>query len=113
MTFHELAPSLTLILLVLEYHPQGLFEHTGNIWRAQGRRARLDLKHFRRHVMTEVLLHRDEIQGWRGVIKDGEVVQEDEEPPAEQGEYSGDELRDLGGRAERERAPRSGRREED
>ncbi len=53
VTFHELAPNLTRILLVLEYHPQGLFERTGNLWRAQGRRARLELKHFRRHMMTQ------------------------------------------------------------
>src|SRR5260370_9910096 len=37
VTFHELAPNLTRILLVLEYHPQGLFERTGNLWRAHGR----------------------------------------------------------------------------
>ena len=94
VTFHELAPTLTRILLVLEYHPQGLFEHTGNIWRAQGRRVRLELKHFRRHLMTEALLHPDEIEGYRGVIKDGEVVPENEEPPAEQDEDSGDEYRE-------------------
>jgi uncharacterized membrane protein len=93
VTFHELAPSLTRILVVLEYHPQGLFEHTGNIWRAQGRRARLELKHFRRHVMTEVLLHPDEVEGWRGVIRDGEVVPEDDEAQAGQDEYAGDESR--------------------
>jgi uncharacterized membrane protein len=78
VTFHELAPRLTRILLVLQYHPQGLFEHTGNIWRAQGRRARLELKHYRRHVMAEALLHPDEIEGWRGVIEDGEVVKDHE-----------------------------------
>jgi uncharacterized membrane protein len=78
VTFHELAPHLTRILLVLQYHPQGLFEHTGNIWRAQGRRARLELKHYRRHVMAEALLHPDEIEGWRGVIEDGEVVKDHE-----------------------------------
>jgi len=76
VTFHELAPRLTRILLVLEYHPQGFFEHTGNIWRAQGRRARLELKHFGRHLMSEALLHPDEVEGWRGVIHDGEVVQD-------------------------------------
>jgi len=43
VTFHELAPNLTRILVVLEYYPQGLFEKTGNIWRAQGRRARAEL----------------------------------------------------------------------
>jgi uncharacterized membrane protein len=79
VTFHELAPNLTRVLVVLEYHPQGLFERTGNIWRAQGRRARLELKHFRRHMMSEVLLNPDDIEGWRGVIKDGEVV-EDHKP---------------------------------
>jgi uncharacterized membrane protein len=78
VTFHELAPNLTRILVVLEYHPQGLFERTGNIWRAQGRRVRLELKHFRRHVMSEAVLHPDEIEGWRGVIEDGEVVQDHE-----------------------------------
>jgi hypothetical protein len=78
VTFHELGPNFTRILLILEYHPQGLFERTGNIWRAQGRRARLELKHFRRHVMTQVALHPDEIEGWRGVIEDGKVVKDHE-----------------------------------
>jgi uncharacterized membrane protein len=79
VTFHELAPQLTRVLVVLEYHPQGLFERTGNLWRAQGRRARLELKHFRRHVMTQTMLHPDEVQGWRGEIHDGDVVTSDEE----------------------------------
>lgn len=91
VTFHELAPSLTRMLVVLEYHPQGLFERTGNIWRAQGRRVRLELKHFRRHVMTEVLLHPDQVKGWRGVIRDGELVGDDEEAPAGPDEQPGDE----------------------
>ncbi|TDD80101.1 SRPBCC family protein [Actinomadura darangshiensis] len=74
VSFHELTPDLTRVLLVLDYHPAGLFERTGNIWRAQGRRARLELKHFRRHVMTQALLHPDEVEGWRGEIRDGETV---------------------------------------
>jgi uncharacterized membrane protein len=84
VTFHELAPSLTRILVVLEYHPQGLFEHTGNLWRAQGRRVRLELKHFRRHLMTQAVLHPDEIEGWRGIIRDGEVVLDHESALAEE-----------------------------
>ena len=88
VTFHELAPNLTRILLVMEYHPQGLFERTGNIWRAQGRRARLELKHFRRHLMSEVLLDPDEVEGWRGVIHDGEVV-EDHQPSNGQSRNTG------------------------
>jgi uncharacterized membrane protein len=100
VTFHELAPRLTRILLVLEYHPQGFFEHTGNIWRAQGRRARLELKHFRRHVMSEVLLHPDEVEGWRGVIEDGEVAQDHEAALAEQQASQDSDGRDEGTAAE-------------
>jgi uncharacterized membrane protein len=79
VTFHEVAPNLTRILLVLEYHPQGMFERTGNLWRAQGRRARLELKHFRRHMMTQGVLHPDDIEGWRGTIHDGEVTESHED----------------------------------
>jgi len=84
VTFHELAPSMTRILLVLEYYPQGLFERAGNLWRAQGRRTRLELKHFRRHLMREVLLHPEDVEGWRGTIHDGEVVQDHESALAEE-----------------------------
>jgi hypothetical protein len=102
VTFHELAPNLTRILVVLEYYPQGLFERTGNLWRAQGRRARLELKHFRRHVMTEIIQNPDEVEGWRGVIEEGELVRShdevvEEEQQQDEGydeaadEYEGDE----------------------
>jgi len=47
VTFTSLGANLTRVLLVMEYYPQGLFERTGNIWRAQGRRARLEFQHFR------------------------------------------------------------------
>ena len=73
VTFHEVTPDLTRILLVLEYHPKGLFEHTGNLWRAQGRRARLELKHFARHVSTQTILHQDDVKGWSGEIHDSKV----------------------------------------
>ncbi|MFG2819601.1 SRPBCC family protein [Kitasatospora sp. NPDC048365] len=86
VTFHELAPNLTRILLVLEYHPQGLFERTGNIWRAQGRRVRLELKHFRRYVMTQTILDQDGVEGWRGEIRDGEVVRSHDEAVEEEGQ---------------------------
>lgn len=90
ITFHELAPNLTRIVMVLEYHPQGLFERTGNLWRAQGRRARLELKHFQRHVMTQTILKPDEVQGWRGVIEDSQVV----ERPGERDQDEEDKPRD-------------------
>ncbi|SNT31173.1 Polyketide cyclase / dehydrase and lipid transport [Asanoa hainanensis] len=77
VTFHEVTPDLTRILVVLEYHPQGFVEQTGNLWRAPGRRARLELKHFVRHVMRETILNPDDVKGWRGEIRDGQVVQQD------------------------------------
>ena len=87
VTFAAMGPNMTRVALVMEYYPQGLFERTGNIWRAQGRRARLEFKHFRRHAMTQALLHPEEIEGWRGEIHDGEVVKTHEEAlEEEQGE---------------------------
>ncbi|WP_232291985.1 SRPBCC family protein [Frankia sp. QA3] len=53
VTFHPLADDLTRILLVIEYYPSGFMEKTGNLWRAGGRRARLDLKNFRRHITMQ------------------------------------------------------------
>ncbi|MER7197920.1 cyclase [Streptomyces sp. CB01635] len=70
VSFHELAPTLTRIVLVVEYYPSGFFEKTGNLWRAQGRRMRLDFKNFQRYVS----LTNEEPEGWRGEIRDGEVV---------------------------------------
>jgi uncharacterized membrane protein len=84
VTFHELTPDLTRMLVNLEYYPQGLFERTGNLWRAQGRRVRLELKFFRRYLTSHVLLHQDEVEGWPGEIHDGEVM-EQESAPNDQG----------------------------
>jgi uncharacterized membrane protein len=76
VTFHELTPDLTRMMVNLEYYPQGFVERTGNLWRAQGRRARLELKFFRRYITSEVLLRQDEVEGWSGEIHDGEVTEE-------------------------------------
>ncbi|UJV39567.1 SRPBCC family protein [Streptomyces sp. AMCC400023] len=88
VTFHALADDLTRVLLVIEYYPKGLFEKTGNIWRAQGRRARLDLKNFARFIT----LRGEAEDGWRGEIRDGEVVVSHEDALAE--EEREDEERD-------------------
>ncbi|GGX76421.1 SRPBCC family protein [Streptomyces fructofermentans] len=91
VSFHELTPTLTRIVLVVEYYPSGFFEKTGNLWRAQGRRMRLDFKNFQRYVT----LTTEEPEGWRGEIRDGEVVvsHEDavEEEEAEQEDDEGSE----------------------
>ncbi|MGW6023741.1 SRPBCC family protein [Streptomyces sp. NPDC055099] len=98
VSFHSLAENLTRVLLVLEYYPKGLFEKTGNIWRAQGRRARLDLKNFARFITIKG----EAEDGWRGEIRDGEVVHSHDDAVAEEeaegeqqdvaeDEYEGDE----------------------
>ncbi|MFI2469922.1 SRPBCC family protein [Streptomyces globisporus] len=94
VSFHKLGPTLTRIILVVEYYPSGFFEKTGNLWRAQGRRMRLDFKHFQRYVtLTE-----EEPEGWRGEIRDGEVVVSHEEAveqeEAEEQEREGEEPED-------------------
>ncbi|SFF73884.1 SRPBCC family protein [Streptomyces mirabilis] len=75
VSFHELTPDLTRIVLVVEYYPSGFFEKTGNLWRAQGRRLRLDFKNFQRYVTFAD----EEVEGWRGEIRDGEVIRSHEE----------------------------------
>ncbi|MEU6592456.1 SRPBCC family protein [Streptomyces sp. NPDC046881] len=80
VSFHRLEENLTRVLLVMEYYPTGLFEKTGNIWRAQGRRARLDLKNFARFIT----LKGEAEDGWRGEIRDGELVKSHEDALAEE-----------------------------
>ncbi|MCZ9351637.1 SRPBCC family protein [Streptomyces mutabilis] len=80
VSFHKLADNLTRVILVIEYYPKGLFEKTGNLWRAQGRRARLDLKNYVRHIT----LKGEADDGWRGEIRDGEVVRSHEDALAEE-----------------------------
>lgn len=80
VSFHELAPNLTRVLLLIEYYPSGFFEKTGNLWRAQGRRARLDLKLFARFITMQ----EEATDAWRGEIRDGEVVRSHEDVLAEE-----------------------------
>ncbi|GAA2080213.1 hypothetical protein GCM10009801_38380 [Streptomyces albiaxialis] len=79
VTFHALGENLTRVLLVIEYYPKGLFEKTGNIWRAQGRRARLDLKHYARHVTL------------RGATEEQEDEQKDEQKDEQEQEEEQEE----------------------
>ncbi|MEU1600290.1 SRPBCC family protein [Streptomyces sp. NPDC005708] len=80
VTFHRLDDNLTRILLVMEYYPSGFFEKTANIWRATGRRVRLDFKNFDRYIT----LKGEAEDGWRGEIRDGEVVRSHEDAIAEE-----------------------------
>ncbi|WP_217208272.1 SRPBCC family protein [Streptomyces sp. AC550_RSS872] len=95
VTFHPLTDNLTKVLLVLRYFPKGPVERVGSWMRAQGRRARLDLKLFR----TFVMMRGEATGGWRGEIREGEVVREPEEVEEAEREEDGE---DEEGRAEQE-----------
>ncbi|MEU4881674.1 SRPBCC family protein [Streptomyces althioticus] len=85
VSFHKIAENLTRVLMVIEYYPSGFFEKTGNIWRAQGRRARLDLKNFARFITIKG----EAEDSWRGEIREGEVVKSHEDAVAEEEEQQG------------------------
>ncbi|MGA5342964.1 SRPBCC family protein [Streptomyces griseoincarnatus] len=95
VSFHRIADNLTRVLMVIEYYPSGLFEKTGNIWRAQGRRARLDLKNFARFITIKG----EAEDSWRGEIREGEVVKSHEDAVAEE-EQGGPEGEHEDGEAE-------------
>lgn len=79
VTFHALADDLTRIVVVVEYRPRGFVEKVANVWRPVGRRLRLELKFFVHHVMTDVVLHPDDLEGYRAEIQDQEVVRSHDE----------------------------------
>ncbi|MGW4546230.1 SRPBCC family protein [Streptomyces violaceorubidus] len=108
VSFHRLADSLTRVVLVIEYYPSGLFEKTGNIWRAQGRRARLDLKNYVRHITFKG----EADDGWRGEIRDGEVVRSHEDAVAEEEEEQQREQEQEHEEEEQEQAPEGESEEE-
>ncbi|MGN0120049.1 MAG: SRPBCC family protein [Streptomyces albidoflavus] len=93
VTFHRITDNLTRVLLVLEYFPKGLFEKTGNIWRAQGRRARLDLKLYRKFIM----MRGEATDSWRGEIRDGEVVVDHDEAARREEESEENDGEDTSG----------------
>ncbi|MEO3814818.1 SRPBCC family protein [Sphaerisporangium sp. B11E5] len=108
VTFHELTPDMTRVLVALMYYPKGFMEIVGGIWRPQGRRARLEFKHFRRHLMNHVLRDPEQVEGWRGVIHEGEVVKDHETALREEQEAQEAEERAA---REEERAGEPGERE--
>jgi len=71
-TFHELAPRLTRVEVNVDFDPSGLFEKIGRGWRFAKRTMRADLHRFKAYVE----MHEQEDGEWRGYIKDGEVVEE-------------------------------------
>src|SRR5918997_1647517 len=84
VTFHELAPRLTRIELNLDVDPGSLIEKAARGMRHVKRAARADLHRFKAFIeMQEV-----ETGAWRGVIEEGELVEEHPEDYDEERDYS-------------------------
>lgn len=94
VSFHEVTPTLTRIIAIGEYHKQGFVEGIGALWFTVPRRFRLELKFFVHHVMTQTMLDQEGVEGWRGEIRDGELVTshedalEEEQAQAEEAEQA-------------------------
>jgi uncharacterized membrane protein len=84
VTFHELAPRLTRIEVTLDVDPGSLLEKAARGLRHIKRAARADLHRFKAFI--EVQEH--ETGAWRGVIEDGELVEDHDPAYDEEHEYS-------------------------
>ena len=84
VTFHELAPNLTRVLLSFDLDPGSLIEKAARGMRHVKRAARADLHRFKALIeMAEI-----ETGAWRGRIEDGELVEEHDPSYDEQREYA-------------------------
>jgi uncharacterized membrane protein len=72
VTFHELAPRLTRIELNVDVDPGSLIEKAARGMRHVKRAMRADLHRFKAFIEMQEL----EAGAWRGVIEDGELVEE-------------------------------------
>jgi uncharacterized membrane protein len=89
VTFHELAPELTRIEVTLDVDPGSLIEKAARGMRHIKRAVRGDLHRFKAFIeMME-----QETGAWRGVIEDGEVVEDHDPAYDEEREYS--DIEDL------------------
>jgi uncharacterized membrane protein len=84
VTFHELAPRLTRIELSMDVDPGSLIEKAARGMRHVKRAARADLHRFKAFIEMQ----EQETGAWRGVIEDGELVEEHDPSYDEEREYS-------------------------
>jgi uncharacterized membrane protein len=84
VTFHELAPNLTRVMLSFDLDPGSLIEKAARGMRHVKRAARADLHRFKALIeMAEI-----ETGAWRGRIEDGELIEEHDPGYDEQREYA-------------------------
>jgi uncharacterized membrane protein len=84
VTFHELAPNLTRVLVDLDVDPGSLAEKFARGARLVKRAVRGDLHRLKAFIE----LQEEETGAWRGVIEDGELVEDHDESYDEDREYS-------------------------
>jgi hypothetical protein len=84
VTFHELGPRLTRIELDIDVDPGSLVEKAARGMRHVKRAVRADMARYKAFI--EMQEH--ETGAWRGVIEDGELVQDHDDTYDEGREYS-------------------------
>ena len=84
VTFHELAPRLTRVEVSLDVDPGSLIEKAARGMRHIKRAIRADLHRFKAFIEMQEL----ETGAWRGVIEDGELVDEHDDSYDEERDYS-------------------------
>jgi cobalamin biosynthesis protein CobT len=107
VTFHELAPRLTRIELNVDVEPGSLLEKAARGMRHIKRAVRGDLHRFKAFIEMQEL----ETGAWRGVIEDGELVEEHPEDYDAQREYS--DIEDLTAGADEEHSAEAEEEAED
>jgi uncharacterized membrane protein len=94
VTFHELAPRLTRIELNVDVDPGSLIEKAARGMRHIKRAMRADLHRFKAFIEMQEA----ETGAWRGVIEDGELVEDHDPSYDEERDYS--DVEDLKGEDE-------------
>jgi uncharacterized membrane protein len=89
VSFHELAPKLTRIEVTLDVDPGSLIEKAARGMRHIKRAVRADLARFKAFIEMQ----ERETGAWRGVIEDGEIVQEHDESYDKKRDYA--EIEDI------------------
>lgn len=84
VTFHELAPRLTRVELSVDVDPGSLLEKAARGMRHIKRAMRADLHRFKAYIEMQEL----ETGAWRGVIEDGELVEDHDPSYDEERDYS-------------------------
>jgi len=84
VTFHEIGPNLTRVMLSLDVEPGGMLEKAARGLRHVKRAARADLHRFKAFIEMQDA----ETGAWRGVIEDGEVVEDHDSSYDKQREFS-------------------------